>query len=258
VTGQFQDELWQPSLDDVLGDSPTKGGHASQKTASGPSNTPGTSTSNSAESSPRKWREWDAGKADKTLREIQAASELPAAGPAKSFPLLVDTYREVTIRNGARVKVAKAGTASGKGSVPARRPPPSRQLVVNAKSLAKMGNDKKQPVEQKSQPVKRFKYLGAAIVTKTPRSKLKSPSTSPLQPVSTNLSATAPPIRIPDQTVSVSLETVPHLHHFEGFNDPFSNISLDLRAKKDPYDYIFQELAVKNSTNDEEDLISFD
>lgn len=245
MTGQFQDELWQPSLDDVLGDLPTKGWHDSRKTASCPSNTPGTSTSNSAESSPLKWREWDAGKADKTLREIQAASELPAAGAAKNFPLLVDTHREVTIKNGARVKVVKAGTVNGKGSTPALRPPSSRQPVVNVENPAKVGNDKKQAVEQKSQPAKKFKYLGAAVVTKTPPSKLKSPQTSPLQPVSANLSTTAPPICLSDQTVSASLKMAPHLHHFEA-------------VKKDPYNYIFQELTVKSSTNNEEDLISFD
>jgi hypothetical protein len=256
VTGQSQVELWQPSLDDVLGDSPTKSRNDSQNTASGIPNTPGTPSS-SAESSPRKWREWDAGKADKTLREIQAASGLPTAGAAKTFPVLVDTHREVTIRNGTRVKVVKAGTVNGTSSTSTRFPS-TCQPVKNAKSSAKVGNDKKATADQKSQPAKKFKYLGSVAVTKTPPSKL-TPPTSPLQLVSANLSTTVPPICLPDQTVSVSLKTVPYLHHFEAVNkDPFSNTSLDLMAKKDPFDYIFPELAIENSTNGEDDLISFD
>jgi hypothetical protein len=258
VTGQSQVELWQPSLDDVLGDSLTKSRHDSQKTASGTSNTSGTASSSSVESSPRKWREWDASRADKNLREIQAASEVPTAGSSKRFPVLVDIHREVTVRDGARVKVVNFGTGNGNGSTPPHLPSP-RQPVRNAKNPAKIGNDKKAAADQKSQPVRKLKYLGSTVVTKTPPSKLKGPQTSPLQLVSANLSTAVPPICLPDQTASASLKTVPHLHHFEAVNkDPSSRISLDLMVKKDPFDYIFQEVIIDNSTKDEEDLISFD
>lgn len=258
MTGQVQDELWQPSLDDVLGGSPTKSGHASQKTASGLSNTPGTSASSSAESSPRKWREWDAGKADKTLWEIQAASELPTAS-AKNFPVLLDTHREVTIRNGARVKAVKASTVNSKGSTPICRPPSSRQPLRSVKSPAKMCNTKKPAADEKSQPGSNFKNLDSRAVVKIPPSKLKSPPTSPLQLDWVNLSTAPHPICLPSQTVSTSPTMVPCLHYFEAVDkDPFSKISLDLMVKKNPSDNIFSDLTIQNSITDEEDLISFD
>jgi len=258
VTGQSQVELWQPSLDDILGDSPIRSRHDSQKTASGISNTSGTASSSSVESSPRKWREWDASKADKTLREIQAAADLPTARSAKRFPVLVDIHREVAVRDGARVKVVKSGKGNRNSSTPPHIPSP-RQPIRNVKSPEKMGNDKKAAADQKSLLVKKFKYLGPAVVTKTPPLKLKSLLTSPLQLVLANLSTAVPPIFLPDQTAVESLQTIPHLHHFEVVNkDPPSNVSLDLMVKKDPFDYISQDMTTDNSTKDEEDLISFD
>jgi hypothetical protein len=116
VAGSIRDELWQPSLDDVLGDLPTKSGQTSDMAASGHSNTPGTSTPASTESSPRKWREWDAEKADEALREIQATSIDLHVNIKAQLPLLKDTHRQVAVENGTRVRLIKGATSNGRQS----------------------------------------------------------------------------------------------------------------------------------------------
>jgi hypothetical protein len=257
VTGRFKDELWQPSLDDVLDDSPTKGWHVSQKKASHLTETPGTSVSNSTESSPRKWREWDAGKADKTLREIQAASELSAASNARPFPLIAETHREVTIKNGARVKVA---TANGRGPNSYRHPPPSRRQAENLKSFerGKAGSGQKSVVEKSAQLGTKFKYAGSVEVTNTPSYTLRAPPDSPLQSMSANLSATALPIRRFEQAVCTSLEIVPDWQYLEVTDQISQAATLEQIIKKPALIDIFPDPIIEFSADDEEDLISFE
>jgi hypothetical protein len=261
VTCQLRDELWQQSLDDVLGDSPTKSWHASQKTAPDQSNTPGTSTSSSAESSPRKWREWDAGKADKTLREIQTASSLPTSSTTTNSLLFVETHREVAIRNGARVKVSNIGTVMGKGSISNRDRNASQQLSRNGKCPAKpveVDNDNKAANNPNSQLGARFKYAGSMVQRKIPPYRLKSPPISLLQSLPANRPTAIPPDRLAGQTVPASPEMVPHRHHFEAIHEGASNVSLNGIIQKTPSSKIFLESVTENSTNNEGDLISFE
>jgi hypothetical protein len=261
VTCQLKDELWQQSLNDVLGDSPTKSWHASHKTAPDQSNTPGTSTSNSAESSPRKWREWDAGKADKTLREIQTASGLPTASATTNSLLFVETHREVAIRNGARVKVANVGTVKGKGSNSNRELPASQKPGRNGKCPAKpvkVDNDNKAAYSQNSQSGIKFKYAGSMVQRKIPPYRSKSPPTSPLQSFSANLPTTIPPDRLADQAVPASPEIIPSRHDFEAIHEGALNVSLDGVIQKTPLSKSFLESITENSTDNEGDLISFE
>jgi hypothetical protein len=261
VTCQLKDELWQQSLDDVLSDSPTKSWHASQKTAPDQSNAPGTSASSSAESSPRKWREWDAGKADKTLREIQTASGLPTAGATINSLLFVETHREVAIRNGARVKVANVGTVKSKGSISNRDHNVSQQPGRNGKCPAKpvkVGNDNKAANNPNSQSGTRFKYAGSMAQRKIPPYRLKSPPISLLQSLSAHRPTTIPPDCLADQAVPASPNMVPHRHHFEAIHEVASNVSLDGIIQKTPFSKIFLESITENSTNNEGDLISFE
>lgn len=261
VTCQLKDELWQQSLDDVLGNSPTKSWNASQKTVPDQSNTSGTSTSSSAESSLRKWREWDAGKADKTLREIQTASDLPTTSATKNSLLFVETYREVAIRNGARVKVANVGTVKGKGSISNRDhnalQQPSRDGKCPAKPV-KVDNDNKVVNNPNSQSVTTFKYAGSMGQRKFPPCRLKSPPIPLLQSLSALRPTTIPPGRLADQAVPNSPEMIPHRHHFEAIHERGSNVSLDGIIQKTPFSKIFLESITENSTNNEGDLISFE
>jgi hypothetical protein len=105
MAAELRDEAWQPSLDDVLGSSSTSGLQSRGCTDSRPSTPSDTPVFSSAGSSPTKWRQWDAKKADRALEELHAARKSANAGTANfTAPVFKDIHHAVTIQNGSRIR----------------------------------------------------------------------------------------------------------------------------------------------------------
>lgn len=128
----------------------TKKVQTSQHIASGQSNIPAATASNSEQSSPRKWREWDAAKADAALQEIQLKINSSTANTAAKFPILKETHRPVTIKNGSRVRLIKGTTCDELGdeaSAQTYHPNKSHQQIDITKALLKPRNNKRPSVQ---------------------------------------------------------------------------------------------------------------
>jgi hypothetical protein len=103
VTSELQEEIWQMSLDEVLGDSSTSGKKTREQTDSRPSTSAGTPDYTSAGSSPRKWREWDATKADKESEQLRRPRHSMARKAiTDGAPVFKEIHRAVVVTEGSR------------------------------------------------------------------------------------------------------------------------------------------------------------
>jgi hypothetical protein len=229
------DEVWQPSLDDVLGDrgQSSKNGGDSYNAASGQSNTPTTSASASTQSSPRKWREWDAGKADEALREFQPLKNNSNANAKAKFPLLKETHRPVTIESGSRVKLVKVPTGhehKSENSSAAKAPKSHQGNAINTPKISR--KDKVSAIGKARQSGIDFRLLFSKVVNESENSNRPKNKSRPLDTALASLSTLDNPTCQQDQPTSLL---------------PMTPLDINVGNSIGSF-----------AKNDEEDLISFD
>ena len=124
----------------------------------------GTPVFSSAGSSPTKWRQWDARKADRVLEELHAARKSAEAGTANlKAPVFKDIHHAVTIQNGSRIRQAGGVTVK----IIAQKPKvqASHTDMVNLKTDAMNSYDIGRPSAQKlskESPIKKPAKLDAS------------------------------------------------------------------------------------------------